>query len=90
MLFGISCANRDPAYFDQGDAFDLDRICPVPPLMFGNGMHYCVGSHLARSVMATALDAILDRLPELRLEDDPGVQVQGGSLRGPNRLPVTF
>ncbi len=90
MLFGVSCANRDPAYFDEGDVFDIDRICPIPPLTFGNGLHYCVGSHFARSVMATALDVILDRLPAVRLEADPGVQVQGGSLRGPNRLPVTF
>lgn len=90
MLFGVSCANRDPAYFDEGDAFDIDRSCPVPPLTFGNGLHYCVGSHFARAVMGAALDAILDRLPGVRLEDDPGVQVQGGFLRGPNRLPVTF
>lgn len=90
IMFGVSCANRDPAYYDDGDRFDVDRICPVPPLTFGNGLHYCVGSHFARSVMAAALDAILDRLPGVRLEDDPGVQVQGGSLRGPNRLPVTF
>jgi cytochrome P450 len=40
--------------------------------------------------MGAALDVILDRLPALRLEDDPGVQFEGGSLRGPNRLPVTF
>jgi len=90
LLFGVSCANRDPAYFDDGDVFDIDRICPVPPLTFGNGLHYCVGSHFARSVMATALDVFLDRLPGVRLEADPGIQVQGGSLRGPNRLPVTF
>jgi len=90
MLFGVSCANRDPAYFEDGDAFDIDRICAVPPLTFGNGLHYCVGSHFARAIMSAALDAILDRLPDVRLVDDPGVQVQGGSLRGPNRLPVTF
>ncbi len=90
LLFGVSCANRDPAYFDDGDAFDIDRSSPVPPLSFGNGLHYCVGSHFARAVMGAALDVILDRLPGLRLEDDPGVQVEGGSLRGPNRLPVTF
>lgn len=90
ILFGVSCANRDPAYFDQGDVFDIDRSCPVPPLTFGNGLHYCVGSHFARSVMSAALDVVLDRLPDVRLADDPGVQVQGGSLRGPNRLPVTF
>lgn len=40
--------------------------------------------------MSAALDVVLDRLPDVRLADDPGVQVQGGSLRGPNRLPVTF
>ena len=48
---------------------------------------------LARAEVDTALRVLLDRLPKLRLVDDPGVRITGSFvqlLQGPNRLPVRF
>ena len=89
ILFGVAAANRDPSVFDEPDRFDLDRA-NKGTLTFGFGMHFCVGAHLARAELATALDAILERLDDLRLAPDAPTRIVGSVLRGPDTLPVTF
>lgn len=92
LLFGIGAANRDPAVFDDPDAFDILRR-PRQTLTFGSGVHFCLGAHLARTELQIALRVILERLPDLRFVDDGDVRVTGvvmQVLRGPNRLPVAF
>jgi cytochrome P450 len=83
-------AHRDERVFENGDAFDLRRKGPRP-LTFGFGPHVCIGQHLARLEMRTALNALLDRLPNLRL--DPGAPppvVEGGQIRGAKHVNVLF
>ena len=47
--------------------------------------------HLARLELRVGLDAILDRLPNLRLDPDaPAPVIEGFAFRGPDRLPVLF
>jgi cytochrome P450 len=47
--------------------------------------------HLARLELRVALDAVLDRLPNLRLDPDaPAPVIQGLAFRGPDALPVRF
>ena len=87
ILLGISPANRDPEVFADPDRFDLDRR-PQGHLTFGFGVHFCLGAHLARTEIAVSLDVLLDRLPNLRLTDEP--RIIGAILRGPQSLPVTF
>ena len=89
VLFGVAAANRDPEVFEEPDRFDLDRDSKGS-LTFGFGMHYCVGAHLARAELATALDVVLDRLDDLRLVADAPTRMVGSVLRGPDTLPVTF
>jgi cytochrome P450 len=58
---------------------------------FGFGNHVCLGSHLARMETAVALNAVLDRLPGLRLDPDADpVEIQGLHFRAPPRLPVVW
>ena len=57
ILFGVAAANRDPDQFPEPDRYDLDRD-PSMSLTFGIGMHFCVGAHLARAELATALDVV--------------------------------
>lgn len=89
VLFAIAAANRDPAVHAEPDRFDLGRR-PTEILTFGRGLRSCPGMHLARKEMAVALGALLERLPELRLLDEPAARPRGATVRGPRRLPVAL
>ena len=83
-------ANRDPALYDNPDEFDIFRK-PGRHVTFATGPHVCIGQHLARLELAQALNALLDRLPNLRLDPDkPAPRVLGLSSRSPATLYVVF
>ena len=87
----IASANRDPAKFPDPDAFNIFRKNTVRHLAFASGPHLCIGQHLARVEMTRALNAILDRLKNLRLDPDkPAPQIVGHLLRVPVHLWVKF
>ncbi len=83
-------ANRDGARYEDPDTWRLDRP-DQPHLGFGWGRHLCLGMHLARLELRVGLGAILDRLPNLRLDPDaPTPEIVGYAFRGPESLPVLF
>ncbi|GLW49872.1 biflaviolin synthase CYP158A2 [Streptomyces sp. NBRC 14336] len=84
-------ANRDPDVFPYPETIDFDRS-PNPHVSFGFGPHYCPGGMLARMEEQLLVDALLDRLPGLRLAVEPEkVPFKKGALiRGPEALPVTW
>ena len=90
VLFGTSAANRDPDFFPDPDHFDIDRKINHQIMTFGNGQHFCVGSHFARGEMKAAPNALLERLPGLRVAKGADPEVLGGTLRGPRQLLVEF
>ena len=86
----LGAANRDPARWEEPDRFDIFRD-PKTHASFALGPHTCLGMHLARMETGVALEALLDRLPDLRL--DPGDQdphITGLGFRSPTSLPVRF
>jgi cytochrome P450 len=85
----VGSANRDECHFSDPDRFDLHRKND-DHLAFGFGEHFCAGSHLALLEARTALNVLLDRLPDLQLVDEPDCHVVGLAFRSPNKLPVTF
>lgn len=85
----IGAANRDPNRFSDPDRFVVDRNND-DHLGFGFGQHYCAGSHLARLEARTAVTALLDRLPNLRLDSSQSSRIVGLAFRSPDRLPVLF
>jgi cytochrome P450 len=90
MHMCLGAANRDPARWAVPDEYDIDRPM-VPSLVFGNGPHICLGMHVARAEIATAINALLDRLPNLRLDPDaPPPRIIGMYERGPDHLPVIW
>jgi cytochrome P450 len=86
----LGAANRDPERWERPD--DYDPFRPTKPtLAFGNGPHVCLGQHVARAEMTVAINALLDRLPNLRLDPDaepPGFI--GFYERGATAIPVVF
>ena len=86
----VAAANRDPARYPDPDRFDPTRK-NIAHLTFGGGPHLCLGMHLARMEAAVAIDALLDRLPDLRLDPTAAApRVVGVAFRSPAALPVTF
>ena len=71
MVFPIlSAANRDPAYFNDPDRFDIQRSSNKH-LAFGYGIHFCLGAPLARVEGAIAINILLDQLPGIQMADEP-------------------
>jgi cytochrome P450 len=64
VFLSIASANHDPAVFADPGTVDLERD-PNPHLGFGWGLHYCLGSSLARMELQLAIRALLDRFPKL-------------------------
>jgi cytochrome P450 len=90
VAVSLAAANRDPERFAHPDAFDQGRDAKGH-LAFGHGRHVCLGQHLARAQMGTALGRLLERFPGLRLAvrvDE--VPVSLGLDRWPRELPVTW
>jgi cytochrome P450 len=85
----IGSANRDEEHFAEPERFDLARG-PTEHVAFGYGKHYCAGSRLAELEARIGLEALLDRLPDVRLEADADCAIVGLAFRGPDRLPVRF
>ena len=69
MLFLLGSANRDDRRFPDGDSFDIHRN-DGRHLTFGNGIHLCMGSALARMEGCIALEEVLARFPEWEIDMD--------------------
>lgn len=83
-------ANRDPAVFSEPERFDIFRD-RHRHFGFAFGAHNCLGQQLARLEMSLALDALLNGLPQLRLDDaQPPPRLRGASMRTPRNIHVTF
>jgi cytochrome P450 len=87
----VTAANRDSAVFTDPDRFDITRS-DNPHAGFGHGTHFCLGAHLARLELQTAIGALVRRLPGLRLAV-PAERLSwktGVFVPAPERLPVTW
>jgi mycocyclosin synthase len=91
VLVLVEGANFDPEVFENPERLDLERA-HNPHLSLGGGRHFCPASGLGRLHAETALAAIVDRLPRLRLAvpDEQLVWRTGFIKRLPERLPVLW
>jgi cytochrome P450 len=86
----LGAANRDESRYENPDAFDIFRP-PKQHMAFAFGPHRCLGMHLARIETQVAMEAVLDRLPNLRLDPEAtDIYISGMSFRSPLELPVVF
>ncbi len=87
MCFGS--ANRDPNRWENPEQFDLLRPFKAH-LGFGMGPHRCLGMDVAKQEMITSLNALMDRYPNMELDDRAPAPVLLGGVeqRGMSALPV--
>jgi cytochrome P450 len=81
-------ANHDEEIVENGHLFDIHRP-RAPHQAFGNGPHFCLGTHVARKMVADiVLPRLFDRFPEMSLDTDQQVAFHGFGFRGPINMPV--
>ncbi|MFV2118598.1 cytochrome P450 [Streptomyces sp. Act-28] len=91
VVFSASLINRDASVYADPDALDWRRSARHH-LAFGFGIHQCLGQNLARAEMEIAFEALLTRLPGLRLAV-PAEEIPfkpGDTLQGMVELPVAW
>jgi cytochrome P450 len=83
-------ANHDEQEFERPEQIVLDRA-PNRHVAFGLGPHRCIGSHLARLMSEVMVRAVLDRIPDYRVDLDGVYEYVGNpSMTGLGKLPITF
>ncbi|MGL5877434.1 MAG: cytochrome P450 [Xenococcaceae cyanobacterium] len=85
----LGAANRDPERFQDPDALNFQRQ-DYKHAGFGSGIHFCLGSTLARTEAQIAFKILLDCLLELRLLDEKVEWQNNIVFHGPKHLRVGF
>ncbi|WP_198016559.1 cytochrome P450 [Coleofasciculus chthonoplastes] len=88
VILCIGAANRDPEQFTNPDQLDFNRRNYSLP--FGGGIHFCLGAFLARVQGQIAINAMVQRLPNLQLNTERLDWRESITLRGLKSLYVTF
>jgi cytochrome P450 len=89
VLLLIGSANRDPAVFDDGDSFRVDRADKSGLASFGAGVHFCLGAHLARLEATVALQEFASRVTAFDIVPNGIQRVHSSNVRGFAHLPIT-
>ena len=87
ILLLLASANRDRRRYENPDVYDIARP-DVQHLTFGYGLHFCLGSHLARLEGRVALDELLNRWPEWDVDYDGIKLAPTSTVRGWERMPI--
>ncbi|MGE4650246.1 MAG: cytochrome P450, partial [Myxococcota bacterium] len=88
MLF--ASGNRDPEHFDDPDTLDVTRPENRTHLGFSHGIHYCLGSAVARLEARIALEEMLARLGPWRVDEQSVLRNQLVPGRGIGRAILHF
>ena len=89
VMFLFVAANRDEREFADPDRFDIRRR-PKRILTFGHGNHACLGIHIAALEGNTALRALLERMPEYRVDPDRIERLRSEFVAGITALPASW
>jgi cytochrome P450 len=89
VLLLLASANRDPRRYEAPDVYDIRRK-DIQHLTFGYGLHFCLGSHLARLEGRVALDEILNRWAEWDVDYSGMKLAPTSTVRGWERMPIVI
>ncbi len=80
--------NRDEAVFERPNEFSIDRGSN-PQTAFGNGVHLCLGLHLARMELRALFAELIPRLDAIELAGEPKNSI-ANFVSGLKTLPVRY
>lgn len=82
-------ANRDETVFEDPFRFDVKRKNADEHLAFGIGVHFCLGSHLARMELRAFFRELLPRLESVELDGEPEYLL-ATFVGGPKNVPIRY
>jgi len=86
-----AAANRDPRHFPNPNEFDIRRANARTHLAFGQGVHFCIGSPLARAEGRHGFQAFFERTRNVRFgEGNSFERTVSYVLRGIREMHVEF
>ena len=80
--------HRDPLYFTDPDRFDISRH-EAKHCSFGGGIHFCLGSHLARMNAEIAFQQMAKRFTAIEI-DESRIQWAPSLFRMPGSIAARF
>jgi hypothetical protein len=89
VLLHIGSANRDEREFAEPDRFDIHR-CDQRHLGMGQGIHFCVGAPLGRTMAQFLLEEVLAVSSRWEVDLSNAARVTTPNFRGFVRLPLTI
>lgn len=89
VTIAYALASLDPAEFDHPAEVDIDRK-NNRHLAFAYGPHFCVGAHLARLELRTALVEWMRRAPPFRITSGGAPRIHAGGVYGVDYLPLSW
>lgn len=84
-----AAANLDPEKFENPMTVDLTRR-PNPHYSFATGFHRCLGSHLARMELRSALDQFHKRIPDYEITPGAELKYEALPVRLARPLPLSW
>ena len=87
VYMSLAAANRDPAKFENPDAFDI-TVKRASHVSFGGGAHICIGAPLARIEARRVFRRLFERYPKMRLAEQEIVWRTLPFFRGMEQLLV--
>jgi cytochrome P450 len=88
VMLSYPSACRDESVFEDPFLFRVDRT-PNKHLAMGDGVHLCLGQHLARLEIRLFFKNMLHRIPELQLASTPA-WVEGSFISGLKKLEISI
>jgi cytochrome P450 len=88
VMLSFLSANRDEEVFDEPNRFRLDRDAPGG-VLFGQGVHACLGQHLARLEIRIFFEELLSRLASVEIAGRPR-RSASIFIGGPKSLPIRY
>jgi cytochrome P450 len=91
LLLHSDSAGHDETVFPDPERFDIRRPNARDHMVFGYGVHHCVGAALSRLKMEIAFERLTTRMPSLRLAPGTVPEYRKSMVgRGLTSLPVEW